>query len=200
MGKERLEFQQRFWVRQNLRTRFAPSAQLTLSRHAAPSFASRGFLAAAGHDAALCSDFLLGVTSQPPDQVPAAKALLPRARPAAAADRRPTLFGLCSQRWTRGEPRARRSRTARRGCSKALTPASLRPPPSRERRPPLHPRHQTSSAPLSMAYLLLQEQGCTEKNLAWAEDQGTGHERPQKIRGEVSHGVRRAREGVRREL
>ena len=52
----------------------------------------------------------------------------------------------------------------------------------------------------AMAYPLLQEQGCTEKNLAWAEDQGTGHERPQKIRGEVSHGVRRAREGVRREL
>ena len=51
-----------------------------------------------------------------------------------------------------------------------------------------------------MGYPLLQEQGCTEKILVWAEDQETGHERPQKIRGEVSHGVRRAREGVRREL
>ena len=38
------------------------------------------------------------------------------------------------------------------------------------------------------------------KNVACAEEQGTGQERPQKIRGEVSHGVRRAREGVRREL
>ena len=51
-----------------------------------------------------------------------------------------------------------------------------------------------------MGYPLLQEQGCTGKNLARAEDRGTGHERPQKIRGEVSHGVRRAREGVRRDM
>jgi hypothetical protein len=196
----RRNVQQRFWVRQHLRTRFAPSAQLTLSQHAAPSFASRGFLAAAGHDAALCSDFLLGVTSQPIDQVPAAKALLPFARPAAAADRRPRLIGLCLQRWTRGEPHARRSGAARRRGSKSLTPASFRPPQPQERRSPPHPQHRAPSTPLLMTYPLLQEQGCTEKILAWAEDQGTGHERPQKIRGEVSHGVRRAREGVRREL
>jgi len=51
-----------------------------------------------------------------------------------------------------------------------------------------------------MTYPLLQEEGSTEKFAACAEEQGTGQERPQKIRGEVSHGVRRAREGVRREL
>ena len=33
-----------------------------------------------------------------------------------------------------------------------------------------------------MAYPLLQEQGCTEKNLAWAEDQGTGHENRRRTR------------------
>ena len=110
-----------FWAAQGC----GLTSSSTLARGSGFLSRSRGFLAAAGHDAALCSDFLLGVTSQPTDQVPAAKALLPFARPAAAADGRPRLVRYRSHRWTRGEPRARRSRTARRGCSKALTPASL---------------------------------------------------------------------------
>ena len=73
------------------------------------------------------------------------------------------------------------------------TASAPRATPTRRPLDYLHP------TPLSMANLLLQLQDGTQKILARAQVQGTGHKRPKKNYGEVFALLRRAREGVRRE-
>ena len=97
----------------------------------------------------------------------------------------------------------RPQRGAQQGCTRPVLEsldAGLSPTACAPRAAPTsQPLDYLHPTPLSMANLLLQRQDGTAKILARAQDQGTGHERPEKNRGEVFALLRRAREGVRRE-
>ena len=99
---------------------------------------------------------------------------------------------------------SRPPRGAQQGCT---TPAleslgaGLSPTASAPRAAPTsQPLDYLHPTPLSMANLLLQRQDGTAKILARAQDQGTGHKRPKKNYGAVFARLRRAREGVRRDM
>ena len=98
----------------------------------------------------------------------------------------------------------RPQRGAQQGCTRPVLEsldAGLSPTAcARRAAPTSQPLDYLHPTPLSMANLLLQRQYGTAKNLARAEDRGTGHERPQKNSGEVFAQLRRAREGVRRDM